>query len=366
MPAIGGQRCSIGTERAFDHLLDLHRLVRLAVDVLHGDKKRRITQETELAIDNRCQLVPGSQPILGFRLDDGASKVLDCFRSRLRTPPFHDCWNVEAGVPGIELRCSSEQPHHLPVGANALQHHITQGSLGISQLSSGDLQTGRKPLHIPLERADGGFVEIIDVEDQITLGRRKATEVRQVRVAAQLDIESGVRQWWTSPRPSVGRLPGKRRTPSPPCGRVGSVPAQARVSSLDQQGGSTDPTCVHSHSSLPGVPWGLVGEPSSPDQHAVLGSAAETLPLGVTFMTGSLRSRRAHRYCHRGIGHRRSVSRPRHAERAPTLSLSSGSSFGSRAASGLSTQRFGLLGLELRLGDDPLVPKLRQLRDFIR
>ena len=34
----------------------------------------------------------------------------------------------------------------------------------------------------------GGFVEIVDIEHQLAGGRSEATEVRQVRVAAQLDL----------------------------------------------------------------------------------------------------------------------------------------------------------------------------------
>ena len=111
-------------------------------------------------------------------LSDGALKVLDRVRSGFRAPQFQNGRDVEACVPGVELGGTSEQPDRVPIGANALRTMSRKRRPVISQLSSGHFQTGGEPLHIPFEWADSGFVEVVDVEDQITLGRGKAAEVR--------------------------------------------------------------------------------------------------------------------------------------------------------------------------------------------
>ena len=57
--------------------------------------------------------------------------------------------------------------------------------------AAGDLEAGGHPLDVPLERPGIGLVEVVHVEHEGPVGRGEPTEVRQVRVAAQLDVEPG-------------------------------------------------------------------------------------------------------------------------------------------------------------------------------
>jgi hypothetical protein len=57
-----------------------------------------------------------------------------------------------------------------------------------------DLEACREALHVPLERAGEGFVEVVEVEDQVAFGRSEAAEVQQVSVARELHVEPSSRR----------------------------------------------------------------------------------------------------------------------------------------------------------------------------
>ncbi len=67
-------------------------------------------------------------------------------------------------------------------------------------MTSGDDNAGREPLNVPLPGRPQGFVEIVDVEEDVALGRGETAEVHQVSVAAGLDAKSGRRR-----RRQIGR-----------------------------------------------------------------------------------------------------------------------------------------------------------------
>ena len=46
-----------------------------------------------------------------------------------------------------------------------------------------------EPLDVPLERAGERLVEVVEAEYHLAIGRGKAAEVREVRVAAELRVE---------------------------------------------------------------------------------------------------------------------------------------------------------------------------------
>ncbi len=50
---------------------------------------------------------------------------------------------------------------------------------------------GRQPFEVPLPGARRGLVEVVDVEQQPSLGRGEHPEVRHVGVSAQLDVQAG-------------------------------------------------------------------------------------------------------------------------------------------------------------------------------
>jgi hypothetical protein len=60
-------------------------------------------------------------------------------------------------------------------------------------MMSRDDNAGRQPLNVPLPGRRQGFVEIVDVEEDVALGRRETAEIHQVSVAAGLHAKSGRR-----------------------------------------------------------------------------------------------------------------------------------------------------------------------------
>jgi hypothetical protein len=57
----------------------------------------------------------------------------------------------------------------------------------------GDDHACGQTLEVPLPGRGQRLIEVIDVEDHLSLGRGEAAEVQQMRVAAGLDPQPGVR-----------------------------------------------------------------------------------------------------------------------------------------------------------------------------
>jgi hypothetical protein len=86
---------------------------------------------------------------------------------------------------------------------------IARRSDGLNRLPSRDLEAGRQA-HVPFPRPGKGLVEVVDVEHELPLGRREHAEVRQVRVAAELNGDPRRRGWSEIGRHDQRRAPEKR------------------------------------------------------------------------------------------------------------------------------------------------------------
>ncbi len=60
--------------------------------------------------------------------------------------------------------------------------------------ATGDRKAGNEALHVPLERARQGLVEVVDAEHQAAVGGGIETEVREVGIAAELNHQPGPRR----------------------------------------------------------------------------------------------------------------------------------------------------------------------------
>ena len=58
----------------------------------------------------------------------------------------------------------------------------------------GDLEARHQTLDVPFERPGQRLVEVVDAEDQPPVGSRERAEVRQMRVAAELNLEARARR----------------------------------------------------------------------------------------------------------------------------------------------------------------------------
>jgi hypothetical protein len=70
------------------------------------------------------------------------------------------------GVPDGQVGHGREVPHGGPVGLADAAHDRTAGLVVEPAIAGGDLEAGRQPLDVPLERAGQGLVEVVQVEDE--------------------------------------------------------------------------------------------------------------------------------------------------------------------------------------------------------
>ena len=101
--------------------------------------------------------------------------------------------DVEPRVPDVDVRLRREVADRRPVGLRDVRRDLATLLVARADAARGDLDARQQPLHVPLERARKGLVEVVEVEEQPALGRAVQAEVRHVRVTAQLHVEPGVR-----------------------------------------------------------------------------------------------------------------------------------------------------------------------------
>ena len=81
----------------------------------------------------------------------------------------------------------------LAIGAHALQHRAAAGVVRLTIVPRSDQKAHDQALQVPLPRCGKRLVEIVEIEDQVALGRCKSAEVEQVAVAARLHVDAGGR-----------------------------------------------------------------------------------------------------------------------------------------------------------------------------
>ena len=100
-----------------------------------------------------------------------------------------------------------------------------------------DREARRHALHVVLERARQRLVEVVQVEQQDSLGRREQTEVRQMSIAAELNHQAGPGRVLQVGGHDLGRAPieGERRHHHPPVAYRHEVRLTRRVLLLEQR-----------------------------------------------------------------------------------------------------------------------------------
>ena len=130
--------------------------------------------------------------------------------------------DVEARVPDVDVPHLREARHRFAVLAHRRRHDRAAGRVVEAALPAGDRETGGEPLHVPLERSRQRLVEVVEAEDEPPVGRGEDAEVREVRVAAELGVQSRCAARPRGRPPSDTRRRGRRRTGTPACARTGS------------------------------------------------------------------------------------------------------------------------------------------------
>ena len=108
--------------------------------------------------------------------------------------------HLDPRVPQCECVHAREALHRLPVGLG----HCAVDRLSLfgaeAAVAAGDGEARDESLQVPLERARKRLVEVVDVEDEPPVGRGECTEVGEVRIPAELDLQ---------PRPRAVREIGR-------------------------------------------------------------------------------------------------------------------------------------------------------------
>ena len=164
-------------------------------EVFDGHDQRRVRDDAQLPalirdeLRERLHAVPGA----GLR-DHGVESLHLLLRGMLLVAlalqPRLDLVDIEVVVPGLEHARFGGLQHPLPIAARSGEVVRPALLVGEAAVASGDLHARDQPLDVPLERPGVRLVEVVDVEDEVALGAREQTEVRQVGIAAQLDDQS--------------------------------------------------------------------------------------------------------------------------------------------------------------------------------
>ena len=135
----------------------------------------------------------GQRPVRGL-LPRPAHGPFDLVAQRLLGRGLVQPADVEPVVAARQQRHVGQQPHLVAVGADAGDHRVVALLLGAAVLAPRDPDAGHEPAQVPLPRAGVRLVEVVEVDDQLALGRGVEAEVAEVGVAAGDGHDPGRRQ----------------------------------------------------------------------------------------------------------------------------------------------------------------------------
>ncbi len=96
----------------------------------------------------------------------------------------------------------------------------------VRRLAARQYQTRSHPFQVPLKWTADGLVEIVIVENQLAVGSGERSEVLNMSIAAELHVDSRVRQT-TRSAAIIDTAPRKKRTASRPSARISAAEGAA-------------------------------------------------------------------------------------------------------------------------------------------
>ncbi len=148
--------------------------------------------EAAPAVDHLGELLERLQAVAPARL---AQRLGHALAAPGVEHPLRQCPEVRlvhACVPHVEVVHPGEEMHLLAVGAHRRPDDVRAHALVEAVLPTGDDQARREPLDVPFPWPGQGFVEVVDVEQEIAFRGAEQPEVHHVRVAAQLGPDARV------------------------------------------------------------------------------------------------------------------------------------------------------------------------------
>ena len=143
----------------------------------------------------------------------------------------------QMGVPDLHRGHLGELGHRRPVGAHRGECGVASVGLAEAVVARRDREARRHPLQVVLERAGQRLVEVVQVEQQLPLGGREHAEVRQMGVAAELNLQAGPGRVLQVGGHDLGRaaVEGERRDQHPPVAHRHQVGLTGRILLLEQR-----------------------------------------------------------------------------------------------------------------------------------
>ena len=192
-PPVGLQRPPVLAEEGAQFLLEVDRAGQLAEQVAERDDDRRVGNDPRLPVLDPGQLVQLLHAVPGPGLGQPLVQLLALALPEQVVEPGPELVDVHLGVPDVQVALAGQLPHDLPVARGRGEHDLPAVLVAEPVLPRGHLQAGRQPLHVPLPGRGQRLVEVVDVEEQLALGRAEEAEVGQVRVPARLHDHPGGR-----------------------------------------------------------------------------------------------------------------------------------------------------------------------------
>ena len=160
--------------------------------------QRWIRHEPQLAVHDVGSLREGAQVVAGPCLGEVIHRLFrlglaQAFLPHRVVDPGQDRVTVDVVVPDVESPHLRGAAHDRAIGRDRRDDDVASVRTAEAELAPADLEAGGKPLHVPLPGPGKRLVEVVDVEQQLPLGRREDPEVREVGVAAELNGDARAR-----------------------------------------------------------------------------------------------------------------------------------------------------------------------------
>ncbi len=188
-PPIRWERLGVRGDHPADDRVELRFLGRRQ-HVLNRRDQRGVADDPQFTVDRSTELGERPHAVLRSRLGQIGLHPTPCLDGQLGRETLNDPVGVQTCVPDVDVSHHRKARHRLAVGARGRRYDQAPRLLIEPEIPSGDGEARRKPLHVPLERSRQRLVEIIDAEHEPTIRGGEDPEIGEVRVAAQLSMQS--------------------------------------------------------------------------------------------------------------------------------------------------------------------------------
>ncbi len=169
------------------HAIDPDQLAQLVHPLLllspwdeHAERhdQRRLIDDLGRSVDLLRELRERGHAVAGVRLGQDGLCPLDLAALDLGRELLQDRLDLQVRVPDLEVLHPGEVAHRRAVLASRVEHDLLLVLGGESVVPCRDQHARAQPLDVPLPWSRNRLVEVVDVEHELSLGRREHPEVR--------------------------------------------------------------------------------------------------------------------------------------------------------------------------------------------